>query len=134
MTISVRQLRGMTATTAAKLRSIGITRSDQLLEAARTPEGRKDLAAKTGLSSAEVLELANRADLARIKGIGEVYSNLLENCGVDTCMELARRNPENLHARLVTDAAASGVRRAPALSQVTDWIEQAKALGRGIEY
>lgn len=134
MTLSIRQLRGMTASTAAKLRGIGIARSDELLEAARTSQGRQDLADKTGLSTADVLELANRADLARVKGIGEVYSNLLENCGVDTCMELAQRNPENLHERLFADAAASGVRRAPALSQVQNWIGQAKALGRGIGY
>lgn len=134
MTLSIQQLRGVTATTASRLRGVGITTSEELLEAARTPQGREELAEKTGLSRGDVLELANRADLARVKGIGEVYSNLLENCGVDTCLELAQRNPANLHERLVADAAASGVRRAPALSQVTNWIEQAKALGRGIEY
>jgi len=43
------------------------------------------------------LEWVNLADLYRIKGVGEEYSDLLEEAGVDTVVELAQRNPENLH-------------------------------------
>ena len=38
-----------------------------------------------------VLELINRADLARVKGIGSIYANMLEVAGVDTVKELAQR-------------------------------------------
>ena len=59
-----------------------------------------------------MLELVNRADLARIKGIGEVYSNLLENAGVDTVLELSKRVPANLHAKLVEQTQTGDARRA----------------------
>jgi len=39
------------------------------------------------------------ADLMRISGIGEEYSELLEAAGVDTVKELKHRNPENLAAK-----------------------------------
>jgi predicted flap endonuclease-1-like 5' DNA nuclease len=96
--------------------------------------GRKELAAKVGVDPKEILELVNRADLARIRGIGEVYSNLLENAGVDTVAELAKRVPANLLAKLLEQTQAGDARRAPTLAQVEDWVGQAKALGRGIEY
>lgn len=75
------------------------------------------------------------ADLFRIKGIGEEYSDLLKEAGVSTVVELARRNPENLHETLVgVNEAKKLVRRTPTLNQTKDWIEQAKILPRKVEY
>jgi predicted flap endonuclease-1-like 5' DNA nuclease len=48
-----------------------------------------------------ILEWVNHVDLFRIKGVGEEYSDLLEEAGVDTVPELAQRNPENLYQKLV---------------------------------
>jgi len=127
-------IRGIQMSTAEKLEAEGIKTSEQLLEQGRTPVGRKALAAKIGADAKEILELVNRADLARIRGIGEVYSNLLEQAGVDTVVELAKRVPANLFARLTEQAQTGDARRAPTLTQVEDWVTQAKALGRGVEY
>jgi hypothetical protein len=50
-------------------------------------------------------------------------------------VELARRNPENLHEALVgVNDAKKLVRRPPSLSQTRDWVEQAKVLPRKVEY
>ena len=87
----VQELRGMQTTMAEKLVAAGIKSSDDLLTAGKTPAGRKDLAARVGADPKEVLEMLNRANLARVQGIGEVYSNLLENAGVDTVAELSKR-------------------------------------------
>ncbi len=127
-------IRGIQTSTAEKLLAEGIKTSEDLLEKGRTPAGRKELAAKVGADAKELLELVNRADLARVRGIGEIYSNLLEQAGVDTVAELAKRVPANLHARLVEQAQTGDARRAPTLAQVEDWVSQAKALGRGVEY
>jgi predicted flap endonuclease-1-like 5' DNA nuclease len=128
------QIRGIQMHTAERLAAEGVKTSEALLEAGKTVVGRKELAAKVGADPKEILELVNRADLARIRGIGEVYSNLLENAGVDTVAELAKRVPANLHAKLLEQTQAGDARRAPTLAQVEDWVGQAKALGRGIEY
>lgn len=128
------QIRGIQVGTAERLAEAGVTTSDALLEAGKSVAGRKELAARVGADPKEILELVNRADLARVRGIGEVYSNLLENAGVDTVAELAKRVPANLHAKLLEQTQTGDARRAPTLAQVTDWITQAKDLGRGIEY
>jgi predicted flap endonuclease-1-like 5' DNA nuclease len=120
---------------AAKLAEAGLTTTEGLLEAGATPKGRKELAEKTGISGKRILEWVNHADLFRIKGVGEEYSDLLEEAGVDTVPELAQRNPENLSAKLreVNDEKEL-VRRLPAQSQVADWVEQAKGMPRAITY
>lgn len=130
----VNQIRGIQTSTAERLAAAGVTTSEALLESGTTPAGRKELAAKVGADPKEILELVNRADLARVRGIGEVYSNLLEEAGVDTVVELSRRVPANLHAKLTEQTLAGDARRAPTLAQVEDWVQQAKDLGRLIEY
>lgn len=48
-----------------------------------------------------ILGLDNQADLARVQGIGGVFSDLLEQVGVDTAKELATRRPGSSRARLL---------------------------------
>ena len=120
---------------AKKLTDAGLTTVEALLEAGASPKGRKALAEKTDISEKLILEWVNHADLYRIKGVAEEYSDLLEEAGVDTVPELAQRNAANLYAKLVeTNAAEELVRRLPTQAQVADWIEQAKALPRVITY
>jgi predicted flap endonuclease-1-like 5' DNA nuclease len=135
MALSVSELKGITAELAGKLKQHGLTDSDKYLDAAKTPAGRKELAAKVGVDPRAILELANRADLARIEGIGKVFSDLLEEAGVDTVKELAKRVPENLHAKIAEvneKKKLSG--RLPTADQIKDWVEQAKKLPKTLEY
>lgn len=112
-----------------KLAAAGIKTTEALLEQAAKASGRKVLAQKTGISEDKLLEWVNHADLYRIKGIGSEYSDLLEEAGVDSVPELAQRKPENLVAKMTeVNSAKKLVRKLPTLSQVTDWVEQAKKL------
>lgn len=120
---------------AAKLKEAGINSVEAMLQACTTPQGRKDLAAATGISDKLILEWANRADLARIKGVSTQYSDLLEAAGVDTVPELAQRNPQNLYKAMVsTNESKSLVRKLPTANQVADWVKQAKELPRALTY
>jgi predicted flap endonuclease-1-like 5' DNA nuclease len=77
----------------------------------------------------------NLADLFRIKGVAEEYSDLLEEAGVDTVRELAQRNPKNLYRAMVDkNEAKKLVRRLPSEGQVADWVAQAKKLPRVVKY
>lgn len=119
----------------AKLKEAGFNTTDQLLEKGASPSGRKAIAADTGVSEKMILRWVNMADLFRIKGVGEEYSDLLEAAGVDTIPELAQRNAGNLHAKMEeVNAAKKLVRRVPSLNEVTDWISQAKKLPRILTY
>jgi predicted flap endonuclease-1-like 5' DNA nuclease len=120
---------------AGKLREAGIATIEALLKAGSTPKGRQELAEKTGIGDALILEWVNLADLFRIVGVGEEYSDLLEEAGVDTVPELAQRNPDHLYAKMAeVNAAKSLVRKLPGLSQVKDWVAQAKGLERVVTY
>ncbi len=82
-----------------------------------------------------VLEWVNLADLFRIKGVGEEYSDLLEEAGVDTVVELSKRKAENLYEKIMeTNQQKKLVRRPPSLSMVQDWVNQAKKLDRVVQY
>ncbi len=120
---------------AAKLRTIGIETQEQLLEQGGQPEGRQRIAERTGINPSVILSWLNRADLARVKGIGEEYADLLESGGVDTVSELARRNAKNLCEKLAeVNAAQKLVRNLPSENKVAAWIEQAKTLDRLLFY
>ncbi|HDQ73364.1 MAG TPA: DUF4332 domain-containing protein [Chloroflexi bacterium] len=128
-------IEGIGPTFAEKLRAAGIRSIESLLQAGATVKGRQELQEKTGIGSEYILNWVNRADLMRIKGLGEEYSDLLERSGVDTVPELAQRNAENLHEKLLeVNEAKRLVRRPPALSMVADWIEQAKTMERAVSY
>ena len=120
---------------AEKFREIGITTVEGLLEKGKTARGRRELVETTGISSSQILRWVNCADLMRIKGIGEEYSELLEAAGVDTVPELALRNPANLYQKMVeANEVRKLVRLLPALKSVEKWVAQAKELPRVIEY
>ena len=129
------EIEGIGEVYAGQLAGAGVRSREDLLEKGSTPNGRKDLAEATGISGKLILEWVNLADLFRIKGIGEEYSDLLEEAGVDTVVELAQRNAENLFVKLQeVNAEKKLVRKLPALSQVTNWVAQAKELPRVIQY
>lgn len=120
---------------AEKLREAGVRSIPALLKQGGTARGRQELADKSGVSSKRLLTWVNHADLKRIKGVERQYAELLEAAGVDTVVELAQRNPENLHQKMLeTNQAKKLVRRPPALSMVKRWVDQAKKLPRMIHY
>ena len=126
---------GIGKTYAEKLKAVGIITTEELLEQCNTKKERADMAEKTGISEKLILEWVNLADLFRVKGVGEQYSDLLEEAGVDTVAELAQRNPANLYAKMVeVNNMKNLVNRVPPLSFVEDWVKQAKALPRVVEY
>jgi predicted flap endonuclease-1-like 5' DNA nuclease len=126
---------GVGAHYAAKLKAKGVRTTERLLDIAGTSKGRKDLAAASGISEKLILEWVNHADLMRIRGVGEEYSDLLEEAGVDTVKELRNRVPQNLlDAILRVNKAKKLVRRPPSLSMVKHWVAEAKKLPPKVTY
>ena len=132
---NLKDIEGIGATYAEKLGKAGPTSTEALLDVGATAKGRADLAASTGISEKLILRWVNMADLFRIKGVAEQYSDLLEAAGVDTVAELAQRKAENLQAKMAeVNEAKKLVHRVPTLSEVTGWVEQAKNLPRAVSY
>jgi predicted flap endonuclease-1-like 5' DNA nuclease len=131
----IEDIEGIGPAYGEKLREAGVTDTDGLLAACKTPAQRKELAEKTEIGEKLLLEWANHADLYRIKGIGSEYADLLEEAGVDTVPELAQRNAENLAAKLVeVNDAKNLVRSVPSAAEVAGWVEQASGMERALEY
>jgi len=131
----IEEIEGIGEKLGAKLREAGINTTDKMLAGTKTKKQRKDLAESTGISEKLILKFANMADLFRINGIGQEFSELLEAAGVDTVPELATRNAENLTAKMEeVNAEKKLTRRTPSLKEVVKWIEEAKTMPRVLEY
>lgn len=129
MSDPISSLKGLTADVKTKLEAQGIKNTQQLLEHAQTAKQRTELAHEVGTTAVVIKELANRADLMRLKGVGGDFSNLLEEAGVNSCREMQHRAPEKLHAALVELHTSKKIgHHAPTLAQTTEWIAEAKAL------
>ena len=125
----ITKIEGIGPVYGAKLNRAGINTTEKLLIAAANRKDRQKLAEQTGIPEKNILEWINRADLMRINGVGEEYSDLLEAAGVDTVKELRTRNAENLYQTLITtNSSKKLVRRIPSLSKVRHWIEIAASL------
>ena len=132
---TLESIEGIGATYANQLRAVGVTTVADLLKKGATPKGRQEIAENSGISDKLVLRWVNHADLFRIKGVGEEYSDLMEASGVDTVVELAQRKAENLYQKIVaTNTEKKLVRKLPTQAQVADWIAQAKTLPRVVSY
>jgi hypothetical protein len=135
MTYPLSAIDGLSAYAASKLKSVGIRTAEALLEAARTVKGRKDLAAKTGISEQQLLEWANFSDHMRIPGMGKAKIGLIRAAGVTTVRELGLRNPSRL-ARSMKEANIRRklVRVLPSEKSVEQLIERARKLPQKISY
>jgi predicted flap endonuclease-1-like 5' DNA nuclease len=131
----VEYVEGIGQISAQKLKVVGVTTLLDLLKRGATPKGRQEIAEQTGISHKLILRWVNHVDLMRIKGVGSEYADLLEASGVDTVVELSHRVASNLYDKmLVVNEEKKLVRKPPVLSQVEDWVAQAKALPRAIFY
>ena len=132
---SIDAIEGIGHKFATKLRKARVRTTEALLKQGATRRGRRQLAEKTGLTERQILEWVNRADLMRIKGVGEEYSDLLEASGVDTIKELRRRNAANLLTAMIEiNKKKNLVRRLPTEAMVQRWVDGAKELEPIVSY
>ncbi len=135
MSKKITEIEGIGPAYQEKLAAAGVKTVEGLLELGASKSGRKKIAEESGLDESKILVWVNMADLFRIKGVASQFAELLKAAGVDTVKELRTRNAENLHAKLVEVQEEKKITRTvPALSQVTDFIEQAKKLEPMVTY
>jgi hypothetical protein len=132
---SIDTIEGIGHRQATKLRKARVRTTEALLKRGATRKGRRELAEQIDVPEKLVLEWVNRADLMRVKGVGEEYSDLLEAAGVDTVKELRRRNAANLLSTMVeVNRKKRLVRRLPTEAMVSRWVESAKGLDPAVSY
>ncbi len=129
MGYKITNIEGIGPASADKLARAKIDNTDTLLKLCCDARGRKSVAATTGIGEGQLLKWANMADLMRISGVGEEYSELLEAAGVDTVKELRNRNADSLAAKMAeVNAQKKLTRTVPSAKTVIKWVNQAKQL------
>ena len=132
---AIAEIEGIGPTFTKKLKAAGIRSTAKLLDRAKNPKGRRALAEELGIDEGKILKWANMADLMRIRGVAEEYSELLEAAGVDTVKEMKRRNAANLAAKMqAVNAKRRLVQLLPSEKRITAWIEHAKRLSPVMTY
>jgi len=135
MSYSINEIGGLDEDEVKALKALGLRTTERLLEAAKSPKGRRILAEKTSIDAKRLLDCANACDHMRIKGMGKGYVGLLREVGVSTVRELKYRNPANL-AKAMAEANKRKklVRFLPPEKLVVRWVEHAKKLPLKITY
>ena len=129
MAYDIKEIEGIGPSYAEKLVAAKIATTDDLLNLCGTPQGRKAVAEKTGLSESTLLKWSNLADLMRVSGVGPQFAELLEAAGVDTIKELRTRNAENLAEKMSEVQQAKKIAKvAPAAKVIAGWIDAAKKM------
>ncbi len=129
------KIEGIRTSLASKLEGVGIVSIEALLERGQTPLDRKQLSSLTRIPSRLLLHFVHRADLARVKGIGEEYAELLEAAGIRNVSQLAASSPDELLVRLKeANRYRRVVRRMPAKRHIVEWIRAAQTLPPKVMY
>jgi hypothetical protein len=117
-----------------KLKKANVATTEELLAKAGKAKDRKALAKASGLSAADLLTLAKRCDLLRIKGVGSEMVLLFDAAGVKSTADLVKQEPAKL-LEAVTNAnkTAKITEKLPTEPQLADWIDQAKQLPQVVE-
>lgn len=135
VSLHLSKVRGTNLQIRARLKCLGVTNSRQLLLAAGSCNKRRILASKTGIDEATLAYITKRADLARVKGIGATFSDMLEVMGVDTVSRLASWEPDALHRTLFDfNRTERFARRAPTPEETEAWVLQARQLPALIDH
>jgi predicted flap endonuclease-1-like 5' DNA nuclease len=120
---------------ARRLSALGIDTTEEYVERAATTRGRHDLADRTGISDHLILEWINHLDLQRVQGLDWKYADLLEEAGVETLSELAQANAAKLSQKLAEISQPKNLGfQPPSETEIADWIAQAQALPKVIQY
>jgi len=129
MSYKIEEVEGIGPEYGAKLRGADIQTTEDLLRRCGDKKGRVGVATETGLSEKHLLEWVNLSDLMRITGVGEEFADLLEEAGVDTTQELARRNAENLAVAVSEINEKKNLTdRVPSAETIQKWIDEAGTL------
>jgi predicted flap endonuclease-1-like 5' DNA nuclease len=129
MSYKVIDIEGIGPNYAARLETMAIFTTDDLLAQGGTKKGRVAIHQVTEIPETLVLTWVNHADLHRINGVAGQTAELLEAAGVDTVKELATRNAENLRTKMLETNEKFGLTgKVPSAETLANMIAEAKTL------
>jgi predicted flap endonuclease-1-like 5' DNA nuclease len=125
----ISKLYGVSREVRFALKIHAITTSERLLHAAARYEDRQALAVAARLHLEALTAVVQRADIARVNGIGTSFARMLADVGIPDVATLAVRDARALQLRLhAFNQVERLVRRCPTLDEIVDWVAQARQL------
>jgi hypothetical protein len=125
----IEEVEGIGKSYGKKLRDMGISTTEQLLNKCCNLDGRIMVAEQIGIEDFVVHKWASMSDLMRINGIEGQYSELMVYAGIDSAQDLAQQNAGTLHNSLSSaNDQQNRVKTIPDESSLALMIDQAKSL------
>jgi hypothetical protein len=118
----------------SKLEVLGIKNVEDMLSAGKTPQMRKELVEKSGLSPDVILELVRLSDLSRLPGVKGIRARLYLDAGIKAVEAFSHWEPEALQIYLekfVQETGFQGI--APLPKEIKSTIKHASQLPRIIK-
>lgn len=132
---NLREFQGVNLEEIGNLEALGIRNVEDMLSAGRTPQMRKEMAERSGVSHETIMELVKLADLSRLPGVKGIRARLYYNAGIDTVEAFCQWKPVELQKHLekfVRDSRFDGV--APLPKEIQNTIKTAAKLPRIIQF
>jgi len=128
LTMNVIDIEGIGPKYAKSLKKANITTLEDLMKLTKAEI--KKAAVKTKLSTKMIDKWQEHANLMRIDGIGPEFSDALNQIGIDSIKEFAKRTPQIILDKLkeLDKSKPNVIRKIPTLADIKKWIAQAKKI------
>ncbi len=128
MSYKIEELEGIGPKYAEALKKIGIIKTDGLLKIKQKDVA--DVAKKIDVPKKNLDKWIEIADLMRVKGVAEEYSEALNRIGIDSVKEFKHRNAANTLTKLeeLDKESPDILRKLPNVDMIKEWISEAKKL------
>lgn len=125
----VEEVEGIGPNYGKKLRGMGISTTEQLLNQCFNTDGCVTVAEHVGIEDFVIRKWASMSDLMRLNGIEGQFSELMVYAGIDSVQDLGKQNANTLYSKLsVSNEAQNRVKSIPDESALEQMITQAKSL------
>jgi len=125
----VEEVEGIGPSYGKKLRAMGISTTEQLLNQCYNTDGCVTVAEHVGIEDFVVRKWASMSDLMRLSGIEGQFSELMVYAGIDSVQDLGQQSASALHSKLASsNQAQNRVKEIPNEGSLELMISQAKTL------
>ncbi|MCG3226967.1 MAG: DUF4332 domain-containing protein [Candidatus Heimdallarchaeota archaeon] len=131
---SIRNFMDINPDHVKKLAEIGIRNVEQMLEAGKKKQQRKELSDQLGIQEEAILELVKLSDLTRMGYIKTKLSRLYYNSGLDSPEKVAKFEPDKLYEhfkKYVEESGWDGM--VPNPKDLVENIKAARSLSKVVE-
>lgn len=134
--IQLKDFPGVNPEAVQKLEEIGIKNTKQLFDRVITPAARTELAEQTQIAAADILELTQLTDMARMKWVGPKFARLLVESEYDTAEKVINSDYAELHQALIRTNAEKGLYQGKfGIADMQSWVTVAiQELPQVIQY